>query len=389
MSKAEQLMKKLPVSLSVKSPRTAEAGSRVGARDTYWVQLDGLRAFAVMAVMVHHFLEGPGELGHFPVRLFFVLSGFLITGILLNCRRLAEGGVQSKGYSIRQFYARRFLRIFPLYYMVIVVAWSMGVSDVREALFWHLSYLSNFYFARIGWYPAATAHLWSLSVEEQFYLLWPAVVLFVPGRWLLRTFVLMIAVGNAFRLLALLVGMNWVYLTVSTPSSFDSLAMGALLAYLCQKDGGNPRWQSYLSTAGRWVACTGILMKTVFLVLGLSSLWTVWLYFSYTLWPLVCLWLIDRARAGFGGWVGGVLTARPVVYLGKISYGAYVYHLFMLSLVPALFQSLGLEFWELPALLRFVVLTTATIVVASLSWFGFEKPINGLKRHFPYKTQPS
>ena len=102
------------------------------------------------------------------------------------------------------------------------------------------------------------------------------------------------------------------------------------------------------------------------------------------LWPLVCLWLIHRAGRGFKGWAGAILTVRPVAYFGSISYGVYVYHLFMLTLIPSVSKKLGLDFWALPVLLRFVLLCTFTTGVSSLSWICFERPINGLKRLFPY-----
>ena len=387
LAKGQNLLKKnLQNSISLKSSQTPRDGTDVSPREPYWGQLDGLRAFAVAGVVAHHYMDGLGSLGYFSVRLLFVLSGFLITGILLKCRYLVEAGIQSRARSMRQFYVRRFLRIFPLYYAVLGVAWLMRVPDVREALLWHVSYLSNFHFIKLGWFPATTAHLWALSIEVHFYLLWPLVVLFVPSKWLVRLFVLMFVAGHIFRLLALVSGMSWIALYISTPSSFDSLAMGALLAYLSQKDSGNPSWPDYLAIVGRWIACIGILARVALPVLNITSFETIWLYISYSLWPLVCLWLIHGASRGFKGLVGTVLTARPIAYFGKISYGVYVYHLFMLTLVPNLFKSLGIEFLEFHALERFALLSASTIGVSAISWLALEKPINSLKRFFPYQA---
>src|SRR5262249_40880734 len=151
----------------------------------YMPQLDGLRAVAVLAVVAHHTLPGPlvdalnpGAAG---VRLFFVLSGFLITGILLGCREsMAQQGA---GQALASFYARRFLRIFPLYYFALAVVLLAGVQEARDGAAWHLAYLSNVYGVRQGWL-GSLAHFWSLAVEEQFYLVWPALVLSLPRPWL-------------------------------------------------------------------------------------------------------------------------------------------------------------------------------------------------------------
>src|SRR5215831_17608728 len=116
----------------------------------YMPQLDGLRAFAVGAVLIHHFFQparvGGVDFALLGVWLFFVLSGFLITGILLRSRDQLDHG-QKRGRLIRHFYARRFLRIFPLYYLVLALAATFNLSDVRDTLFWHLTYLSNYLFS--------------------------------------------------------------------------------------------------------------------------------------------------------------------------------------------------------------------------------------------------
>ncbi len=150
-------------------------------------QLDTLRAFAVTAVLIRHFwpeLQPGLDLGARGVHLFFVLSGFLITGILLRSRALVEDSGRGTGLAIRRFYIRRFLRIFPIYYLVLAVTWALGFPDVRSGIVWHLAYGSNILFAIENQWPPTTAHLWSLSVEEQFYLIWPLLMLLVPRRHL-------------------------------------------------------------------------------------------------------------------------------------------------------------------------------------------------------------
>src|SRR5262245_45608829 len=147
-----------------------------GAPDSpaHMPQLDSLRALAFFGVAVSHWLmaEFPlATLGGTGVQLFFVLSGFLITGILLDYRRAQESNTRlSAGSVLRTFYARRFLRIFPLFYGVIAVAVVLNTGPIRELWPWHALYASNFLYAAN--HPTAGdpfTHFWSLAVEEQFY----------------------------------------------------------------------------------------------------------------------------------------------------------------------------------------------------------------------------
>ena len=152
----------------------------------YRPQLDGLRAVAVLAVAWSHW-ERPYQFG-IPfgagVHLFYVLSGFLITGILLEVRQQHQ-----RGAALRTFYIRRALRIFPAFYLTLAFAWWAEVPPLRETLAWHATYLSNAQIVLTETWPGAISHFWSLAVEEQFYLLWPWLIVFVPERLLLRVVV--------------------------------------------------------------------------------------------------------------------------------------------------------------------------------------------------------
>jgi len=149
-------------------------------------QLDALRAFAVAGVAYFHWIP---KKYHYSipfwagVPLFFVLSGFLISSILIQCRHYGD-----PWFAMRAFYARRFLRIFPLFYSIIVAAYVLNLAPMRETVLWHVSYLSNFYFFFHQGWNGNVSHFWSLAVEEQFYLFWPAIVLFAPTQRLLHWF---------------------------------------------------------------------------------------------------------------------------------------------------------------------------------------------------------
>lgn len=343
---------------------------------SYMPQLDGLRALAVLAVMLHHFglplkldwilRVGWGELG---VRLFFVLSGFLITGILLRAR--AEKS-HLRAFGI--FYARRALRIFPIFYLTLFVAAALNVHPVRETLGWHLSYLSNVLLAirHGGLYPVT--HFWSLAVEEQFYLLWPWLMLYLPDKLLLPMIGFVIFLAPASRVVGRLMGISHYSIDLLTPGCFDSLGMGAVLAML-KSDSEKPL---RIPAMAGWLAVT--LMAFVLFLRASFTHQELLNWIHYPVVSFAFVLVVAKAADGFRSWPGRLLNSKPLLYLGKISYGIYVYHLFC--------QVLGA--WLLRHLFRdelfrnhvnIVLPYFLTIIVASLSWFMIESPINGLKRY--------
>jgi peptidoglycan/LPS O-acetylase OafA/YrhL len=200
--------------------------------------LDGIRALAVLAVIAYHCqLFAPtvqssvaGQLyrelaahGSYGVDLFFTLSGFLITGILCETRHAAS--------YFWTFYARRALRIFPPYYVFLAASVAL-VHLPWSTQAWLRTYLTNVLVARdsFGALPHALRHLWSLAVEEQFYLVWPLVVFLVRPRALLATCMLTIVASLAVRSWMMLVGFHEVAAYVLTPTRADELAWGAALA---------------------------------------------------------------------------------------------------------------------------------------------------------------
>src|SRR5215470_1615655 len=212
----------------------------------HMLQLDALRALAVLAVLVAHLSPRSStvfkiakliDLGGLGVRLFFVISGFLITGILLESKSYAERNRLPVTYAFRQLYVRRILRIFPLFYLVLSVAALLDILPVRETFAWHATYLTNFYIFFNGW-NGSINHLWTLAVEEQFYLVWPWIILLVDRRNLVTAIVVTIGIGPVFRLVCGLWTGN-----EATPilpfSCLDTLGLGALLAVwknrICQE----------------------------------------------------------------------------------------------------------------------------------------------------------
>jgi peptidoglycan/LPS O-acetylase OafA/YrhL len=348
---------------------------------TYLSQLDGLRGLAIAGVLVAHLAPNRGPIHTLPwgwlgVRLFFVLSGFLITRILLECRDLAAAGAD-RGRLLHCFYMRRFLRIFPIYYLTLAAYAAVNWAEARASLPWFALYVSDWLPLCGQAVPEGLGHFWSLAVEEQFYAVWPVLVLFLPRRALLPVIVTAMLSAPPFRL-ALTVGGAWpLSIRPETPSCLDTLGAGALLA--CLGEG----------TRGK-----NVLLRA-FLAAGLPLLVVVKLFGFWNMHPPVGIvlgdvamalcftWLVGRASTGFTGLPGRVLEFAPLAYLGKISYGVYVYHMIGPRFIPAAVSALGLSALSSPWVVALLEVCLA-VGLASLSWHCLEKPINDLKRRYPY-----
>jgi peptidoglycan/LPS O-acetylase OafA/YrhL len=351
--------------------------------DSYRPQLDGLRALAIGAVFVEHWTPWGSAIrealpwGSLGVRLFFVLSGFLITDILLRARFRAEALGAPLLRVVRQFVIRRALRIFPALSAVALALAAADFGDSRAMLPWTLTYTSNLYCAWIGTWPVGIAHFWSLGVEEQFYLAWPWLILFAPAARLSSLVAGIVVAAPLARLIGVLAGANQVTVMVLPSSCLDTLGIGACLALM-----GHGLAPAGLSRfMGRPAALVGTaLAATVWGLRGdpgsashqaMVVLLDVGLALAFG--PLV-----RGACDGFAGLPGRLLAVGPVAYLGRISYGLYLVHV-----VPShAAASLGLGGLGPGAL--FVACFAITVAAASLSWHLFEQPINALKSRFPY-----
>ncbi|WP_125954991.1 acyltransferase [Novosphingobium sp. MD-1] len=335
----------------------------------YRPQLDGLRAFAVSGVLYAHFVNSYSSLGHCGVQLFFVISGFLITGMLLDGRGDGAGGHR---LPLRNFYARRSLRLWPIYYLVTILAIVADLDDVRASAPWHLLFATNLYFwSHQTWEPWVLDHYWSLGIEEQFYIVWPFLIYMAPRR-ALSWIIPLIAVLSW---LALMIArqITWLgdndLLGMLLPFSLVSLSVGGLLAL----------WDRQPGRALAWLPVAGPVAALVWLAIYLwegGNTGTALLFEAIT-WMA----LVHGAARGFSGAGRTVFEWSPLRYIGRISYGIYLYHNFVLYALGS-GRLFGLHMQQgLPALL---LGTAITIAVAALSWHLIELPINRLKRYFPF-----
>lgn len=335
-------------------------------------QLDGLRAIAILLVLLDHSLPplhplmkiGPGFLG---VRLFFVISGYLITAILLSAKQSVREGTSSVRWSLRQFYARRFLRIFPLYYLVLGVLLILQVPAFLEQWPWHVFYASNLLLVREDAWVPLLGPLWSLSVEEQFYLAWPLLVLLVPARYVGALVVAAIGAGLLSRGLMAGAGFGGVATRSLTTSCMDILGAGALLAVV---ERYRPALRPRL-VRGSLAAGIALFLPLLALRLGEGS-WAVRAVFLDFSAALLFLWAVGRAAEGS---LPRLMQNGALRYVGKVSYGIYLFH----ALLPALIPGFPDKGWP-----HFAALTAACVALAAISWRCFEGPLNGLKRYFPY-----
>jgi len=355
----------------------------------YMPQLDALRAFAIAAVLAYHYSgmalgDRLAFMGGLGVDLFFTLSGFLITGILLRSRARSEASGLEKGRTLKRFYLRRSLRIFPLYYFVIAVAFVFrlpGVPPWNEVLGWLLTYTVNIGAGLKGsGFLHVFGHFWSLSVEEQFYLVWPWFVLFAPRKALIPGVVSMIALAPLYRWFAVAAGYGPDATYHFTVSCFDTLGMGSLLAMIHASGISASAVERFL----RWIALPVGLTASVGFLLGatLGIPGPIAVAFYGLAHALFFVWLIHFSGKGFGGKFGAFLQLEPITYVGKISYGIYVYHPFIAYGVNHLLHQLWGASDRVISVLGPALCVPLVVLVSSASWFWLERPINAFKDRF-------
>ena len=338
-----------------------------------------MRALATaIVVFVHTRVRGDmlADVGPLGLAFFFVLSGFLITGILLDAReRAADAGI-GRGGVLWRFYVRRFLRIFPLYYGVLIVVVLLGEPVTRQYIAELATYRTNFLLARLGRNVAPITPLWSLSVEEHFYLLWPLIALFASRRAVWGSIVLMVV--GSFIIRGILVLRHASYQAVAWPTycAVDSIALGCALAIAWRDTTADARrpWIFRALVVGAVTELARLSLYVVPVTHTVAIIRTV----NTLPFALVCVWIVDRgAQDRLPSWMRNIWLAR----LGLVSYAVYVLHRYVMHFL-GFDQERG---WRV-----FAITLGVSILLATISWQVYEGPINNLKRFFPYlKRSPA
>jgi peptidoglycan/LPS O-acetylase OafA/YrhL len=349
-------------------------------------EIDGLRALAALSVFVHHVVSFPGVVrftgaGWIGVDLFFVISGYLITTILLGMRG-------SPGY-FKNFYMRRTLRIFPPYYTFLLICLVFALLNRNYQLSGRLWTALVLYGTSLAatqpWYSGAISRLpspadaidvtWSLSIEELFYLLWAPAVRFLKRRDLILLGLAAVVLAPAMRWLTHLPNQSVEYSFF--PARMDALALGSLLALLKSSK------RRFLVPG--WSVITGMAASLCALLLTpdprVNGRFAV---FGYSLvavtMTLILAFVLDHA--GSDNPICRVLRSDLLVRAGTISYTFYLLHLFVISVIRQSLGHLLLSHWALNRTLQLTGSLAVTFVLAQISWRYFESPILRLKSRF-------
>jgi peptidoglycan/LPS O-acetylase OafA/YrhL len=367
--------------------------------------LDGIRGIAFLLVFFLH--TDYLYIGWVGVQLFFVLSGFLITDILLRMKENLNAGDYFK-----KFYGRRFLRIFPLYYFYLLIMFIVAsvlihyeyrihyMERFQDQLPYALAYIYNFFNASSVYQGESwlVGHLWSLSVEEQFYLIWPLLIFLTPKKYLKQLFVAAIIAGPLFRLLITVLFKyfevpflysNYAIVTYALPfSHLDAFGLGA---FISRFEIPKARRQfivllvllpiiGFVTTrysTGSWGTGTALGFEYP-LGKDLKQVWG-YSYLNYTFALLIYLVIKEKLFLR-------ILDNKFLSYLGKISYGLYIYHFAIIWFVRRIRDLDIAEPIAKP--LTFVISAVLVYFVASISYKYFEKPILDLKdRFFPLRVE--
>ena len=342
-----------------------------------WSEIDGLRALAVSGVMLSHWapaLMKPINTGVTGVRLFFVISGFLITEILLRRRDVIATGASTLRQELKTFYARRTLRIFPAYYAAIAVILMIGWyrHGEVEGVLWHVAFLTNVHIFQQAVWPAQFGRFWSLAVEEQFYLVWPAIVFLTPARALRPVLAAVILAAVGFRSALFLGGFDpKTQIALLLPACLDPLGFGALLAALVHdRDRLSSRMLAWVGGASLfvWLAISIADMQDRLIGVVLNNF--VLGALSFAILGALVSGRYPRAFA----W----LNWRPLQFVGRRSYGVYLYHPFGAMVTDAVTHR------ALPTGMRAAGAFLAALGIAQVSWLVLEQPMLRLKDRFRY-----
>jgi peptidoglycan/LPS O-acetylase OafA/YrhL len=332
--------------------------ARVSDQRMHMPQLDGLRAVAMCGVIYHHWLPAAWRF-HFPTEaglfFFFVLSGFLMTQGLLR-----ERESMPLGTILKRFHLKRLVRIYPAYYAALAVAAAFGVKEIWLTPQWWLLNSQNFLILNLGYWPHGVSHFWTLAVEQQYYLVWPLVILLTPRKLLCPALILLTLISPLTRLSS--AGDGWLSMDLIPWGVIDDFALGSLLALLMHRGVVFPH--RIMDLAGLIaLGCYGYLYVSWEMDHHIPH----WCHFQQTCLALAFMAPISRAAHGRCGVASRWLEHPLLVSVGQWSYGIYLFH----NLAPFLVGKVCWFLWSpaldpsLSLILRFPLYAAAT---AAMTW---------------------
>lgn len=368
--------------------------ARRDGRRFYHPELDVLRFFAFLMVFLHHGfphevpfwteMRVPSALAHifaaigasgaYGVDVFFVLSSYLITELLLREKETLGS------LDVRSFYIRRILRIWPLYFaflaLAIVLQWVIRGQHITWSAGMAFTLLAgNWYIVFRGFPQSVIFPLWSVSIEEQFYITWPALVRRNRERTMFAIALGLLAVANATRLYLGLTHAPEEQVWCTTFVQLDSIAAGILIALLLK--GRVPHWTRLLRLTLVFGGLACIATAANYFRIKSDPLTTPRIMLGYPLMTLGCVTVLLGA-------LGATLprAARPFIYLGRISYGLYVFHILglLISDYAVTHQTSSLSRYAF----RLLFALAATIAMAAISYRWLETPFLNLKQRFTH-----
>lgn len=340
-------------------------------------QLDGLRALAMIGICWDHWVPEAWSFGlPFEIGLYFflVLSGYLITGSLLRIREKEES--QDSGWRWRawkEFQWRRGLRIMAPYYAALFLAAIFLGPKLWSHLHWYALYLGNFHIALLGEWPDGVSHFWSIAIQQQFYLIWPALVWLTPKRFLALAMILFAGIAGLWGYFEHLASPPFIWPHKLSLNWFDFLGIGGLMALAIHR--GLPLasklWKLMLCV------CSGAYLLLKF---GIAPAWIG--PFSGTILAFALCGVIATASIAWRNPLGRLLESKVLQKVGLLSYGVYLYH----NLAPIILGKLLPFLWfgsysdSVPqTLLRTLTFAALTWALTLASWKYIETPLDQLR----------